>query len=212
MAPWLTACRDHLTPDGSLWVLIGDEYAAEYGVLLKRLGLTIRSWIKWFESFGVNCCRNFNRCSRHLFYCLRNPQQFVFHEDAVTRPSDRQTKYADKRAALTGKLWDNVWGIEPAIPRLTGTCNERIPDFPTQLPLALLEPIIQCASDPGDLVLDPFSGSGTTRSRGDSPPATVSRDREIRQVRRPGPPSAARNRPCVKSHSSPVATVRQKGT
>ena len=159
---WLTACRDHLTPDGSLWVLIGDEYAAEYGVLLKRLGLTIRSWIKWFESFGVNCSRNFNRCSRHLFYCLRNPQQFVFHEDAVTRPSDRQTKYADKRAALTGKLWDNVWGIEPAIPRLTGTCNERIPDFPTQLPLALLEPIIQCASDPGDLVLDPFSGSGTT--------------------------------------------------
>ena len=61
-----------------------------------------------------------------------------------------------------GKLWDNVWGIEPAIPRLTGTCNERIPDFPTQLPLALVTPIVLCASDPGDLVVDPFSGSGTT--------------------------------------------------
>ena len=159
---WLTACRDRLTPDGSLWVLIGDEYAAEYGVLLKRLGLTIRSWIKWFESFGVNCSRNFNRCSRHLFYCVRDPQRFVFHEDAVTRPSDRQTKYGDKRAAPSGKLWDNVWGIEPAIPRLTGTCHERVPDFPTQLPLALLMPIVLCASDPGDLVLDPFNGSGTT--------------------------------------------------
>lgn len=159
---WLEACRDALTPDGSLWVLIGDEYAGEYAVTLKRLGLTIRSWIKWFESFGVNCSRNFNRCSRHLFYCVRDPKQFVFHEEAVTRPSDRQTKYGDKRANPGGKLWDNVWGIEPAIPRLTGTCNERIPDFPTQLPLALVTPIVLCASDPGDLVVDPFSGSGTT--------------------------------------------------
>jgi len=133
---WLAACRDVLTADGSLWVLIGDEYAAEYGVLLKRLGLTIRSWIKWYESFGVNCARNFNRCSRHLFYCVRDPKRFVFHEEAVTRPSDRQTKYADRRAAPGGKLWDNVWGITPAIPRLTGTAAERIPDFPTQLPLA----------------------------------------------------------------------------
>ncbi len=155
---WLAACCDVLTSDGSLWVLIGDEYAAEYAVTLKRLGLFVRSWIKWYETFGVNCTRNFNRCSRHLFYCVRNVKQFVFHEEPVTRPSDRQTKYADRRADPGGKLWDNVWQI----PRLTGTSSERLPDFPTQLPLALLEPIVQCASDPGDLVIDPFSGSGTT--------------------------------------------------
>jgi len=155
---WLAACRDCLTPDGSLWVLIGDEYAAEYGVALKRLGLTIRSWIKWYETFGVNCTNNFNRCSRHLFYCVRDTKHFVFHTDAVARPSDRQTKYADKRADPGGKLWDNVWQI----PRLTGTCQERLPDCPTQLPLALVEPIVLCASDPGDLVIDPFTGSGTT--------------------------------------------------
>jgi DNA modification methylase len=159
---WLIGCRDLLTDDGSLWVLIGDEYAAEYGVLLKRLGLTIRSWIKWFESFGVNCSCNFNRCSRHLFYCVKSPNQFLFHEDAVSRLSDRQVKYGDKRASEGGKIWDNIWGIEPAIPRLTGTCNERVPDFPTQLPLKLLIPIVLCATNPGDLILDPFNGSGTT--------------------------------------------------
>ena len=159
---WLAACRDILTADGSLWVLIGDEYAAEYAVAIKRLGLRIRSWIKWFESFGVNCSERFNRCSRHLFYCVRDPRRFVFHKQAVTRPSDRQTKYADKRAAPGGKLWDNVWGIQPPIPRLTGTCRERLPEFPNQLPLALLRPIVGCATDPGDLVVDPFNGSGTT--------------------------------------------------
>jgi site-specific DNA-methyltransferase (adenine-specific) len=89
-------------------------------------------------------------------------RRFVFNRDAVTRPSDRQAKYADKRANPRGKLWDDVWGINPPIPRLTGTCNERIPGFPTQLPLRLLEPIVLCASEPGDLVVDPFCGSGTT--------------------------------------------------
>lgn len=55
-------------------------------------------------------------------------------------------------------LGDNVWSI----PRLVENSRERLPDFPTQFPLDLVRPIVLCASNPGDLVLDPFSGSGTT--------------------------------------------------
>ena len=155
---WFSLCWDCLTDDGSLWVMIGDEYAAEYAVELKATGYTIRSWIKWYETFGVNCSNKFNRTSRHIFYAVKDPASFVFNTAAVTRPSDRQTKYGDSRASSGGKIWDDVWQI----PRLTGTCVERIPDFPTQLPLALVEPIVLCASMPGDLVVDPFNGSGTT--------------------------------------------------
>lgn len=157
-AEWIGACWESLAADGSLWVMIGDEYAAEYATAMKRTGFTIRSWIKWYETFGVNCSRTFNRTSRHIFYAVKNAKSFVFNESAVTRPSDRQLKYGDKRAAEGGKIWDDVWQI----PRLTGTCDERIPSFPTQLPLDLLLPIVGCASDPGDLVVDPFNGSGTT--------------------------------------------------
>jgi len=155
---WIGLCCDCLTDDGSLWVMIGDEYAAEYALILKRRGLTVRSWIKWYETFGVNCSNKFNRTSRHIFYAVKDPKAFVFNPEAVTRPSDRQTKYGDARASVGGKIWDDVWQI----PRLTGTCAERIPDFPTQLPLALVEPIVLCASMPGDLVVDPFNGSGTS--------------------------------------------------
>jgi site-specific DNA-methyltransferase (adenine-specific) len=158
VSDWVRLCCDCLTDDGSLWVMIGDEYAADYHATLKFHGLTIRSWIKWYETFGVNCSNTFNRTSRHIFYAVKDPNSFVFDPDPVTRPSDRQTKYGDSRAAAGGKLWDDVWQI----PRLTGTCTERIPDFPTQLPLALVEPIVLCASMPGDLVVDPFNGSGTT--------------------------------------------------
>jgi DNA modification methylase/ParB-like chromosome segregation protein Spo0J len=155
---WFSLCWDCLTDDGSFWVMIGDEYAAEYAVELKATGFTIRSWVKWYETFGVNCSNKFNRTSRHIFYAVKDPSKFVFNPEAVTRPSDRQTKYGDSRAAAGGKIWDDVWQI----PRLTGTCTERIPDFPTQLPLAMVEPIVLCASMPGDLVVDPFNGSGTT--------------------------------------------------
>jgi DNA modification methylase len=155
---WFSLCWDCLTDDGSLWVMIGDEYAAEYAVELKATGYTIRSWVKWYETFGVNCSNKFNRTSRHIFYAVKDPDSFVFNPEPVMRPSDRQTKYGDSRAAAGGKLWDDVWQI----PRLTGTCAERVPDFPTQLPLALVEPVVLCASMPGDLVVDPFNGSGTT--------------------------------------------------
>jgi site-specific DNA-methyltransferase (adenine-specific) len=155
---WLALCWECLTDDGSLWVMIGDEYAADYAIALREAGFTVRSWIKWYETFGVNCLNKFNRTSRHIFYAVKDSSRFVFNPEPVTRPSDRQTKYGDSRAAAGGKIWDDVWQI----PRLTGTCAERIPDFPTQLPLALVEPIVLCASMPGDLVVDPFNGSGTT--------------------------------------------------
>lgn len=155
---WLSLCRECLTDDGSLWLMTCDEVAAESCLILKDLGFNIRNWIKWYETFGVNCSGKFNRTSRHIFYATMHKRAMVWNAEPVSRPSDRQTKYNDKRAAAGGKIWDDVWQI----PRLTGICEERIPTFPTQLPLALVEPIVLCASEPGDLVVDPFNGSGTT--------------------------------------------------
>lgn len=155
---WMKACQRVLTDDGSLWVMICDEYAGEFAVLLKKLGFTVRNWIKWYETFGVNCPKKFSRTSRHIFYAVKDPERFIFNAEAVRRPSDRQTKYSDARANPAGKIWDDVWQI----PRVVGTSKERMPDFPTQLPMALLEPIVLCSTNPNDLVIDPFSGSGTT--------------------------------------------------
>jgi site-specific DNA-methyltransferase (adenine-specific) len=142
-----------------MWVLIRDEYADEIGCLLRRAGLHCRKWIIWYETFGVNCSNNFNSCHRHLFYMVKDPRRFPWHPEAVNRPSDRQIKYDDPRANPSGKNWDDVWIIS----RVAGThTGERLPSIPTQLPLDLLLPVIGCASDHGDLVLDPFSGSATT--------------------------------------------------
>ena len=144
--------------NGSMWVLINDEWVAEFDIQSRQAGLHRRSWVTWYETFGVNCKRKFSRTKRHLLYMVRSPHQFTFNCAAVSTQSDRQKKYNDKRANPAGKILDDVW----IIPRVAGTHSERIRGVPTQLPMELLRRVIGCSSNPGDLVIDPFSGSGTT--------------------------------------------------
>jgi DNA modification methylase len=155
---WISAAAATLASDGSMLLLNSWEWADQSGRLLKAAGLHVRQWVIWYETIGVNCTTKYNRTSRPLLWCVRDPKRFTFNRESVTRPSDRLTKYNDKRANPAGKVWDDVWKI----PRLAGTHRERIKGFPTQLPLALLLPIVGAHSNPDDLVLDPFSGSGTT--------------------------------------------------
>ena len=155
---WMREAAELLTPDGSMWVLISEDYAADLHNLLRGVGLHRRAWLVWREGFGVYRADNFGRCARHLLYFVKDPARVVFNAHAVTVPSDRQAKYNDARANPAGKIIDNVWDV----PRVAGTHPERIPDFPTQLPVELLRRVVGCATDPGDQVLDPFNGSGTT--------------------------------------------------
>lgn len=154
---WITSCWNCLADDGTLWVMINDEWADQIGCLLTDIGLYRRAWIKWYETFGVNCSNNFNRTSRHLFYCVADSKKFTFNTQAITTTSTRQ-KIGDKRANAGGKLWDDVWKI----PRVVGTSKERVPGFPTQVPLRIVRAIVGACSNDGDLVVDPFSGSGST--------------------------------------------------
>lgn len=156
---WMEVCAAKaLKPTGSFWVAIGDDYAAEVRIIGNRLGLHLRNWIIWHYTFGQNTKRKFARSHTHLLYWTKDPKKFTFNDDEIRIPSARQTTYADKRANPKGKLPDDVWSFS----RVCGTFHERVGWHPCQMPERLLERIIRACSNPGDLVLDPFSGSGTT--------------------------------------------------
>jgi DNA modification methylase len=172
---WLKAVKRVLKPTGSLFVAIGDEHVAEIKVRLDALGLSMRNWIVWHYTFGVNCTKKFNRSHAHILYYVMDPREFTFEPDGVRVPSARMTTYADRRANPVGKLPDDTWVLRPqetedhfrpdddtwAVSRVCGTFKERT-GHPCQMPEAVLERIIRVASRPGQLVLDPFAGSGTT--------------------------------------------------
>ncbi len=174
---WISGVVRALKPTGTFWAAIGDEYAAEIKLIAqKEADLTCRSWVIWYYTFGVNCTKKFSRSHAHLFYFVKDPERFTFNEQAIRVPSARQLVYADRRANPKGRLPDDTWilrpqdlpdGFEPHedtwyFPRVCGTFAERAGWHGCQMPEQLLGRIIRACSNPGDLVLDPFAGSGTT--------------------------------------------------
>ena len=173
---WIEGVHRVLKPSGTFWLAIGDEYAAELKIISQKLGFKCRSWVIWYYTFGVNCKMKFSRSHAHLFHFVKDPQNFKFNDDAIRVPSARQLVYADARANPAGRLPDDTWILRPQdvpngfaatddtwyFPRVAGTFKERAGFHGCQMPEQLLGRIIRACSDPGDLVLDPFSGSATT--------------------------------------------------
>jgi len=156
---WMTACKKVLMPHGSFYIAIGDEYAANVKIIADELGLFMRNWIIWHYTFGQQMKNKFARSHTHIFYFVNDKTNFTFNDHAVRVPSDRQLIYNDRRANPAGKMPDDVWS---EYSRVCGTFKERTGWHPCQMPESLLKRIIAVSSNPGDCVLDPFSGSGTT--------------------------------------------------
>jgi len=113
---WLTAVDRVLCPDGTFWLAIGDDFAAELKLLMQNeLGLVCRSWVIWYYTFGVNCKNKFSRSHTHLFYMIKSPDAFTFNADDldIRVPSARQLVYGDKRANPKGRLPDDTWITSP---------------------------------------------------------------------------------------------------
>ena len=103
-----------LKPNGTFWLAIGDEYAAELKVLMQReLRLVCRSWVVWYYTFGVNCKNKFSRSHAHLFHMVKDPKKFTFNAEQIRVPSARQLVYGDRRANPKGRLPDDTWILRP---------------------------------------------------------------------------------------------------
>jgi site-specific DNA-methyltransferase (adenine-specific) len=156
---WMTVCKKVLKPHGSFYIAIGDDYAANVKTIADELGLFLRNWIIWHYTFGQQTKNKFARSHTHIFYFVNDEKDFTFNDYAVRVPSDRQLIYNDKRANPAGKMPNDVW---TEFSRVCGTFKERTGWHPCQMPERLLKRIIAVSSNPGQCVLDPFSGSATT--------------------------------------------------
>ena len=178
---WIGQLYRVLKPTGAFWLAIGDEYAAELKVAAKEIGFTPRNWIVWYYTFGQNCTRKFNRSHAHLFHFVKDEELHTFNaQDPLVRvPSARALVYGDRRANPKGRLPDDTWVLRPQdlrdqsdalqpmddtwfFSRVAGTFKERQGFHGCQMPEQLLGRIVRISSNEGDVVLDPFAGSGTT--------------------------------------------------
>lgn len=149
---WLSACRRALKPDGALWVIGSYHNIFRVGSILQDLGFWMLNDIVWRKA---NPMPNF-----------RGRRFTNAHETLIWAARGESSKYTFHYEALKGGNDDLQMRSDWYLPLCTG--EERLKDekgakvHPTQKPESLLARVLLSASNPGDVVLDPFFGTGTT--------------------------------------------------
>ncbi|MEM9740438.1 MAG: site-specific DNA-methyltransferase [Pseudomonadota bacterium] len=149
---WLSECHRILKPNGAIWVIGSYHNIFRVGTVLQDAGFWIQNDVIWLKS---NPMPNFKGTR------FQNA-----HETLIWAGKTEKSKVTFNYDALKTFNDDKQMRSDWTIPLCTGT--ERLKDgsgkkaHPTQKPEALLRRILLATSHPGDLVLDPFSGTGTT--------------------------------------------------
>lgn len=144
---WLEACQRLLKPNGSLWVTGTHHVIFSLGFAMQTLGFKILNDISWFK---VNpppnlSCRYFTHSTETMIWAARD------------QDSKHTFNYKVMKEMNDNKQMKSMWSI--MAPRKKEKLHGR---HPTQKPMELLRRVVLAASNEGDLILDPFNGSGTT--------------------------------------------------
>ncbi len=152
MDAWVLEATRLLKPGGSMYVFMGFRHISKLYSRLEGNGLNFINWICWHYTQGIGKTKGFS--PRHddiLVFSKGN--KFTFNLDDVRIPQKYYRKVNNMRGANPGDVWEFSH---------IHYCQENRQDHPTQKPEGLIERIVRASSNKGDLVLDPFLGSGTT--------------------------------------------------
>jgi len=149
---WLSAARRLLKPDGALWVIGSYHNIFRVGTILQDLGFWMLNDIVWRKTNPMPNFRGrrFTNAHETLLWCAKSrDSRYTFNYQAMKSLNDDVQMRSDWLFPLCA-------GPE----RLKGDDGKKA--HPTQKPEALLHRLLLAATKPGDLVLDPFFGTGTT--------------------------------------------------
>lgn len=150
---WLTEAKRVLTDDGTIYVFMGMRYISYiFNILEQELNMTFNSWITWFYTQGIGKTKGFSPRHDDILMFTKSSKNFVFHLDNIRVPQKFYRSVNNMRGANPGNVWEFSH---------MHYCNKNRKKHPTQKPEGLYERMILASSDPGDVVLDPFVGSGT---------------------------------------------------
>ena len=168
---WIREVYRLTRPWGAFWFNLG--YISLPGrakaiplpyLLWERVPFFLLQEVVWNYGAGVAARKMLSPRNEKFLWYVKSPEGYVFNLDDVRDPN---VKYPNQKK--NGKLKCNPLGKNPTdvwqIPKVTSGRNRASPErtaHPSQFPLAVIERIIRASSNPGDLVMDPFMGSGST--------------------------------------------------
>ena len=149
---WLGECRRLVKPNGGLWVIGTYHNIFRIGAALQDLGFWILNDVVWRKTNPMPNFRGrrFTNAHETLLWCARSREaRYTFNYESMKTLNEELQMRSDWLMPLCG-------GSE----RLKGEDGRKA--HPTQKPEALLHRVLMASTRPGDLVLDPFFGTGTT--------------------------------------------------
>jgi site-specific DNA-methyltransferase (adenine-specific) len=164
---WLPPLLNILKPTASVYIC-GDWRSAAAIQLAAETHLIVQNCITWEREKGRGAKKNWKNCSEQIWFCTKS-DRYSFNLDAVKlkrrviapytdpdgNPKDWERSHqGNYRLTHPSNLWTDITVPFWSMPENT--------DHPTQKPEKLLAKIILASSNPGDVVFDPFLGSGTT--------------------------------------------------
>ena len=161
---WIDLCIKKLNDNGSMYLMGATQFIPFFDLFLRQK-MQILARIVWhYDSSGVQAKNYYGSLYEPILFAVKNKENYVFnaHDILVEAKTGAKRKLIDYRKAVptvynSVKVPGNVWYI----PRV----RFRMPEYeehPSQKPEALLNRIILASSNPGDVILDPFSGTFTT--------------------------------------------------
>lgn len=159
---WLKECRRILTPKGTIWVSCAGESLFIFGYVMRNMQFKIIQDLVWHKEKNAPCLSKHRPTINHENIIMAKKKKRKSHI-RFNYYSARELGVTSDMKQLIGKVpLGSVWrlGSQKTSERLRDEKGVRI--HPCQKPEALLRIIIASGSRPGDIVLDPFSGTGTT--------------------------------------------------
>jgi site-specific DNA-methyltransferase (adenine-specific) len=152
---WIAACRRVLKPEGTLWISGTYHSIYQCGYVLQKQDFHFLNDIVWFKPNAPPnlSCRFFTASHETLLWVRKDKKaKHYFNYQAM-----KTGAFPEDKLKTEGAQMRSVWSIP------TPAKQEKISGrHPTQKPLSLLTRIILASTKPGDIILDPFNGSGTT--------------------------------------------------
>jgi adenine-specific DNA-methyltransferase len=168
---WLAELWRVCRPDASVWLNLGYMPVPGRGtavpityLLWEKLPFHLVQEVVWHYRAGVACRKRFSPRNEKLLWLVKNPNVYAFDLDAVRCRDVRypnQRRHGRLRCNPAGRNPSDVWEI-PKVTAGAGRASRERTAHPAQMPLELAERVVRACSRPGDVVLDPFAGSGTT--------------------------------------------------
>jgi adenine-specific DNA-methyltransferase len=170
-ADWMRTVHGLTTSTGAFWLNLGYAPVPAKGravplvyLLWDKTPFFLVQEVVWNYGAGVTSTRAFSPRNEKWLFFTSHEDDYTFNIDDVRDPNVKypnQKKNGKFRCNPLGKNPSDVWQFPKVTSGTNRSSRERTP-HPAQFPLGVVERIVRVSSNAGEIVLDPFSGSGST--------------------------------------------------